>query len=214
MKKRNVNAENHLLTGGLITGFLTFMGCLPGAAAGAAVTGALVSKDIQKAKKEEAFQRDFAEHQKVLTAARKDWWEVSRLLDDLIDYNFDPNSEQYITQVKLEKLFEGAVLIQQGHDINYKKLEKEEIMEMATRPEYTNKTIVLAGNTPIEYLIATEDGYVGCYRWGHVPYQFRKQIQQLGVTFKPYKFEELEEVKKRVSMKMAESHQFNFNKYI
>ena len=61
--KRNVDAENHLLTGGLITGFLTFMGFLPGAAASAAVTGSLVRNDIQKAKKQEAFKRDFEAHQ-------------------------------------------------------------------------------------------------------------------------------------------------------
>ena len=47
-KDRNVDAESHLLTGGLITGFLTFMGFLPGAAVSATATAIAVKNEYKK----------------------------------------------------------------------------------------------------------------------------------------------------------------------
>lgn len=215
MKKRNVDAESHLLTGGLITGFLTCMGFLPGAATGAAVTGVLVNKDIQKANKQEMFKRDFEENQVKKQQFYKDWEEVEGILDSLANYAFKPESDDFKLQEKLENAFKGAVTIEDK--ITYQKVTLEKLLKTALSTSKENKIVILYGlfspKKPCDYIIKTENGNIGYYHQGKQPYNFRQKCQKLNVPFKPVGSAELNELKIKKKYEMFEPYRMDYSKY-
>lgn len=215
MKKRNVDAESHLLTGGLITGFLTCMGFLPGAAVGAAVTGGLVNKDIQKANKQETFKRDFEENQVKKQQFYKDWEEVEGILDSLADYAFKPESDDFKLQEKLENAFKGAITIED--EIVYQKVTLEKLLTTALSTSKENKIVTLYGlfrpKKPCDYIIKTENGNIGYYHLGKQPYNFRQKCQKLNIPFKPVGSTKLNELKIKKKYEMFEPYRMEYSKY-
>lgn len=223
-RKRNVDAESHLMTGGLITGFLTFMGCLPGAAASAAVTGSLVRNDIQKAKKQESFQRDFAAHQARCEEGRSqaqiELWRLEKIIEVLAKYDFDPNSEAVITQEKIERVFSGAkttLFSYYNSPKNRKKISIEEMIELASNAELEKKTVELLreDGEPTEFILETEDGevYATLGRYDRIPYNLRKVCNQWNIPFRKHSYTELEQVKGKIAMKLFAPYQFDYSKY-
>lgn len=224
-RKRNVDAESHLLTGGLITGFLTFMGFLPGAAASAAVTGSLVHNDIQKAKKQEAFQRDFAAHQqrceKGRSEARIEFWRIEKIINTLANYNFDPNSEAVITQEKIERVFCGAKTTEfsmyKDRPDDRKRISVEEMIEIASNTETKYKTVELLSQDgePTEFIITTEEGelYTTLGIHDRIPYNLRKVCNEWNIPFRKHDHSELQQVKGRIMMKLNEPYQFDYSRY-
>lgn len=215
MGKRNVDAESHLLTGGLITGFLTCMGFLPGAAASAVATGALVHKDIQKAHKQEAFKRDFEDNQVKKQQFYKDWEDAETILDSLGDYIFKPESDDFKLQEKLENAFRNAVTTEEK--IIYQKVTLEKLLETALSTSNENKIVVLYGlfkpKKPCDYIIKTEDGNIGYYHLGKQPYNFRQKCQKLNVPFKPVSSTELSKLKIKKKCEMFEPYHMDYSKY-
>lgn len=222
-RKRNVDAESHLLTGGLVTGFLTFMGFLPGAAASAAVTGSLVHNDIQKAKKQEAFQRDFAVHQarteRGRAEAQMEVWRIKEMLDSLT-FNFDPNSQKVINQERLEKAFWDA----STRDSVYRLYRNEgrneisiaEMIEMASKVDAKSKIVEIDpfSHAPSEFIIKTEEEYyVFLEEWQRIPYKLRKQCDDLGIEFRKYDDSEIKNIMTKISMELNKPYQFDYSKY-
>ena len=224
-RKRNVDAENHLLTGGLVTGFLTFMGFLPGAAASAAITGSLVHKDVQKAKKEEAFKRDFEAHQqrceKGRAEAQAELWRLEKIIEALAKYDFDPNSEAVITQEKIERAFSGAKTTTfryySDKPKNRKEIPVQEMIELALNTETKYKTVELIreDGEPTEFIITTEDGevYATLGRYDKIPYNLRKICNEWNIPFRKHSYTELNQVKGKIAMKLYAPYQFDYSKY-
>ena len=225
-KKRNVDAESHLLTGGLITGFLTFMGFLPGAAASAAVTGSLVHKDIQKAKKQEAFQKDFALHQERTEKGRAELEieirRISKLLDYLKKYDFDPNAEHIVNQEKLEKIFYDASTRDSVYRLyqdekGRKNVSLNKMVELASKAKAEDKIVELDKFTtePTEFIVKTggEEVYTSLNKWSRIPYNLRRQCNELGVAFKKHNYDELEKEKARIVQELYRPFQFDYSKY-
>lgn len=224
-RKRNVDAENHLLTGGLITGFLTFMGFLPGAATSAAVTGTLVHNDIQKAKKQEEFKKDFEEHQerykKSKAKAEQEFKKIEKMLDYLWMNHYDLNAKYVIIQEKIEEVFCGAKTIDDNRYKDTTKKRKlisvEEMIEIASNTETECKTVEISSRDglPEEFIITTEDEELYTYLGFHnrIPYNFRKFCNEWDIPFRNHDYEEIVKIKTRIAQKLYAPYQFDFSKY-
>lgn len=218
-RKRNVNAESHLLTGGLITGFLTFMGFLPGAAASAAITGSLVREDIKKAQKQEAFKRDFDLHmestEKGRAEAMKEITRIKKILEDLL-YDFDPNSEKLRAQEEFENVFQGAKVtnIYRSTPSDRVQVSQGKIMKLAKTTDSSNKIVVLDyRGKATEYVIKTENREVYCQTYEYFPYNFRKTCEYWNVPFRKLEQKEYDKEIVRIAQIIYAPYQFDYSKY-
>jgi hypothetical protein len=221
-RKRNVNADSHLLTGGLITGFLTFMGFLPGAAVSAAVTGSMVHNDIKKANKQEACKRDFEAHQKRTEKAREEAEKEFKKME-IVVYDmrfFDPDCERYIEQEKVENIFIGANVIDVidscGLVYKGKKIPLSDMIKIATQTEPQNKYVVV-GNylkkfAPEYFIVKTEKEIV--YIEGYfTTYNLRNICKKYNIPFRKLSHSEAGQIRTELIKKLLEPFNFNFSKY-
>jgi hypothetical protein len=213
-RKRNVDAENHLLTGGLLTGFLTFMGFGPGAVAGAAITGAMVAKDVSKAKKEEAFKRDFESYQQMRERLDKEWYEIEMLLRNM-EY-FSPTKKDYLDQVELENAFKNARVVE-DYEYNDKDFSfvwsAEEMAKKANATDDQYKIVHRKYGNVLRYAIE-KDGKctVTGFRLKY-PEHFREKCAKAGIPFKSHGYCELYDLKQKLHAKHYEGSNFNFSRY-
>lgn len=222
-RKRNVDAENHLLNGGLITGFLTFMGFLPGAAASAAVTATVVKKDIDRANKQEAFKKDFAAHQVEYEKSRLTVYaqidEVKTKLRNLADSDFSPNSENYILQEKLEKVFVGAKEVEGFYErISGDRITVEEMLELASTvsSEYKEVYVEHFSKRVEEFVIRIPDKkviYTKLPDWKTMPYNVRKLCNKWNIPFRKYSYDEIDKHIGRIACEINKPYQFDYSKY-
>lgn len=212
-KKRNVNAESHLLTGGLLTGFFAFMGFGPGTAASAVITGAVVAKDVSKAKREEDFECHFEVYQGTRKNLDEQWYYKERLLHEL--EHFSPMSEDYLEQVELEKLFENARIVEEYEYINKKysfSWSVKEMIEKAKVADDRNKIVQRKYERIINLILENGDKCIVFSRLKY-PDKFREKCIKAGIPFKSYDYYELQDLKKQLFIKHYEGRNFDFSKY-
>lgn len=219
-RKRIVDAENHLLTGGLVTGFLTFMGFLPGAAASAVITGSLVHKDVQKAKKEEAFERDFAAHQerteKGRARAQEEVWDMAKYIDALASYGFEPNSDSYKRQEELEKAFNGANVerVYRNKLRKRRQVSEKEIINLASKTDSDKKIVEITYEKyPREFILVSGDEEIYTTFYTSVPYNLRKKCSEWGVPFRKHSYKEVETIKAQIAQKIFAPYKFDYSRY-
>ena len=211
-KKRNVDAESHLLTGGLLTGFLTFMGFIPGAAITAAITGSAVMKDIKKAKTEEVFEQDFKVYQQIMVDVDEHWREIEKLIDEF--KLFSPDSPSYLVQLKLENLFkDGKIIDYCEKNVKYKSVKLKDLIQEAQEVEDKDKILVLSNGRPWEYVVLSKDEYIGCFERGQYLFQFKEKCNKAGIPFKSYGYAELYKLKEKMKYQFYEPYRFDFTKY-
>lgn len=104
-KKRNVWVDEHLAVGGVITGFLTFMGFLPGAGAAAAITGAAIASDIKREKREAAAIQEQKDLQVRIKKFDEMWSDIESDVNWLESYKYPFDRTVYKMQLRAEELF-------------------------------------------------------------------------------------------------------------
>lgn len=221
-RKRNVDAENHLLTGGLVTGFLTFMGFLPAAAASAAVTGSLVGKDIQKAKKEEAFQRDFAAFQEQTKVSRFQAEEEIRkrreFVDTLLFYGQNIGTERFELEEKLEQAFSDAKVYNGHRPENYmtkrRQVSEKEILRLAEKYDSDKKELKVSYDCRTrEFILISDNEEIYASFFNFIPYKAREKCREWGIPFRKLTSSEADKIKAEISQKLYAPYQFNYSKY-
>lgn len=223
-KKRIVDAENHLLLGGIATGFFAFMGATPFAAVSAGVTGALVGKDIKKGKKEEQFKRDFAAHQekykdKMIEIDRQRY-KIREELEYMCYYDFDPLSPKFILQEQLENIFKNGQIIEQDSIPNLKNNGKgitsiDDFINIAKNARDDEKILEINDGLPSYFIVKTETSCVYTCLGLHdcVPYNLRAKCQKYNIELKKYTYEQMNRIMGQISQQLYKPYQFDYSKY-